>query len=227
MTLAPNAFANFTFSFTPSTTGNLSGTATFSLDSGSAQAVTLTGTGTSTTAIASLNATSLAFGNQPLGTMSLAQMVTVTNRGTTSFTIETVTTTTPFLQTGFNNPVKVNAGSSFSFQINYVPYIMGAITGTISITYDVLPNQSISLTGTGTAATALGTSTFPTLPKATQGAAYQATLTAVGGVGQTTWILASGSTLPSGLSLSSAGLITGTLSSSVAATTLFLYRASQ
>ena len=218
VTLAPNAFANFTFSFTPSTTGNLTGTATFSSDSGSTQAVILNGTGTSTTAIASLNATSLAFGNQPLGTMSPAQTVTVTNRGTTSFTIETVTTTTPFLQTGFNNPVKVNAGSSFSFQINYVPYIMGAITGTISITYDVLPNQSISLTGTGTAATALGISTFPTLPTATQGAAYQATLTAVGGVGQTTWNLASGSTLPSGLSLSSAGLITGTLSSLVAVT---------
>jgi hypothetical protein len=217
VTLAPKAFANFTFSFTP-TTGSLTGTATFSLDSGSTQVVTLNGTGTSTTAIASLNATSLAFGNQSLSTMSPAQTVTVTNKGTTSFTIETVTTTTPFLQTAFNNPVKLNAGSSFSFQINYVPYLMGAITGTISITYDVLPNQSISLTGTGTAATAPGISTFPTLPTATQGAAYQAILTAVGGVGQTTWNLASGSTLPSGLSLSSAGLITGTLSSSVAAT---------
>ncbi len=218
VTLAPNAFANFTFSFTPSTTGSLTGTATFSLDSGSTQVVTLNGTGTSTTAIASLNATSLAFGNQPLGTMSPAQTVTVTNKGTTSFTIQTLTTTSPFFQTAFNNPVKLNAGSSFSFQINYVPYLMGAITETISITYDVLPNQSISLTGTGTAATALGISTFPTLPTATRGAAYQATLTAVGGVGQTTWNLASGSTLPSGLSLSSAGLITGTLSSSVAAT---------
>lgn len=214
--LAPGAYASFTFSFSPGTTGSITGTATFSYDTAAPQTVTLNGTGTSTTAVSSLSATSLAFRNQPLGTTSSPHTVTITNTGTTSFTIETVTITNPFLQTGFTNPVKLTAGSSFRFRVNYAPYLTGAITGTILVTYDVLPNQSISLTGTSTSATSMGISTFPTMPTATQGAGYQATLTAVGDVGQTTWMLASGSILPSGLSLSGSGLISGTLSSSVA-----------
>lgn len=214
--LAPGAYASFTFSFSPGRTGSIAGAATFSYDTAASQTVTLSGTGTSTTAVSSLSATSLAFDNQPLGTTSSPHMVTITNTGTTSFTIESVTITNPFLQTGFTNPVKLTAGASFSFRVKYAPYLTGAITGTILVTYDVLPNQSISLTGTGTPAASLGISTFPTLPAATQGAAYQATLTAVGDVGQTTWMLGSGSSLPSGLSLSGSGLISGTLPSSAA-----------
>lgn len=47
------------------------------------------------------------------------------------------------------------------------------------------------------------------LPDATQNSAYSATLNATGGVGPYTWALVSGS-LPTGLSLSSAGVISGT-----------------
>src|SRR6202007_948449 len=53
------------------------------------------------------------------------------------------------------------------------------------------------------------------LPSATVNAAYQANLTAAGGTPPYTWALAVGSTLPAGLSLSSAGIITGTLASTV------------
>lgn len=215
ITLAPNAYTTYMFSFTPTGAGSVKATATFSFSTTASQTVTLNGEGLSTTAVSSLNTSSLAFGNQPLGSASPAKTVTITNSGTTAFTLESVTTTLPFLQTGYTSPVKVNPGSSFSFQVQYVPFLLGDITGTISMTYDVLPNQSISLTGTGTAANALGISTFPTLPIATEGGAYQATLTAVGGVGQTNWTLASGSSLPAGLSLSSSGLISGTVSSSV------------
>jgi len=215
ITLAPNASTTYTFSFTPTTSGSVSATATFSFSTTGSQTVTLNGQGVSTTAVSSLNTNSVAFGNQPLGTTSPAQTITINNTGTSAFTIESVTTTLPFLQTGYTSPVKVNGGSSFTFQVQYVPFLLGEITGTISLTYDVLPNQGISLSGTGTAATALGISTFPTLPVATQGGAYQATLTAAGGVGQTNWTVASGS-LPTGLTLSSSGLISGTVSSSVA-----------
>ncbi|PYX51345.1 MAG: hypothetical protein DMG79_03335, partial [Acidobacteria bacterium] len=45
---------------------------------------------------------------------------------------------------------------------------------------------------------------------------YQTTLTATGGTGSYTWALANGSTLPSGLTLSSSGVISGTVSSLVA-----------
>lgn len=215
VTLAAGASASFTFSFTASSAARFSGKATFSFDKAANQVVTLNGSGTSTTAAAALNVTSLAFGNQPLGTISPAQTVTITNSGTTALSLQTVTVTPPFSQTGFTTSVRLNGGSSFSFQVYYVSTLLGATTGTILLTYDLLPNQSVALTGTGTVATTPGITIFPTLPSATQGAVYQAALTVSGGVGQTTWSLSSGSSLPSGLSLSSSGLISGTLSSTV------------
>jgi uncharacterized protein YjdB len=216
VTLASGAGATFTFSFTPGSTGGASGTATFSFDKSSQLSVVLNGRGTSTGAIAGLNTNTLSFGQQPVGTISPASTVTITNQGTTTLTLQTVTVAGPFYQNGFTNSVQLTSGSSFGMTVFYAPGAVGTSTGTIALTYDVLAPQGISLTGTGTAATALGISTFPTLPSATQGALYQANLTAVGGVGQLTWSLASGSPLPSGLTLSAAGLISGTLSSSVA-----------
>jgi hypothetical protein len=73
----------------------------------------------------------------------------------------------------------------------------------------------VTLSGNGIAATALTISTNPTLPQATQGYAYEAALATSGGVGPYTWSLASGSTLPSGLTLSSTGELSGTVASSV------------
>ncbi len=216
VTLAVGAFVNFTFSFTPNAPGTATANAKFYFDTVSPQTVSLSGIGTSTTAAAAMSSTSLTFAEQELGTISPPQSVKISNTGTTSFTIKTITTTDPFFTTGFSGPVKLKGGSSFNFQVNYAPNWVGPVTGSILITYDVLASQGMSLTGTGIAANALGISSFPILPSATQGAAYETILTAVGSVGQTNWSLASGSGLPSGLSLSSAGMITGTLSSSVA-----------
>ncbi len=54
------------------------------------------------------------------------------------------------------------------------------------------------------------TLTTTTLPNATVNTAYSATLTAAGGVTPYTFILANGTSLPAGLTLSSAGVISGT-----------------
>lgn len=48
------------------------------------------------------------------------------------------------------------------------------------------------------------------LPPAVEGQAYSAQLSATGGSGTYVWSLASGSSLPAGLSLSASGLISGT-----------------
>ncbi len=73
----------------------------------------------------------------------------------------------------------------------------------------------MSVTGNGVAATALSIATFAILPQATASAAYEVTLAASSGTGPFTWSMANGTTLPAGLTLSSAGVISGTLSSSV------------
>src|ERR1700677_3055805 len=52
--------------------------------------------------------------------------------------------------------------------------------------------------------------TTSTLTDGMVNATYTATLSATGGSGTYTWAVASGSSLPAGLSLSSAGVITGT-----------------
>jgi hypothetical protein len=216
VTIAPAKWANFTVTFDPDTARAFTGTVTVTFDSLPSQKVTLNGTGTSSSAIATLNHSSLTFASQPLGTISPSQPLTITNTGTTAFKVTGVTVTNPFSQTGFSGTsTKVSPGASLTMQVSYFPTAIGPANGSILIVYDSLPNAGVSLSGTGAAATALGVSTYPTLPSATQSAAYQADLTATAGTPPYTWSLASGSTLPSGLSLSSAGIISGTLASTV------------
>jgi hypothetical protein len=85
------------------------------------------------------------------------------------------------------------------------------------VSFDVVPPKGVDLTGTATPAHSLVVSNFSTLPTAVSANSYLAALTAAGGVAPYSWVLASGSTLPAGLSLSSTGSITGTLDSTVAA----------
>lgn len=217
-TIAAGGYANFTLVFTPSTAQNLGGTITFTFAGLPTQAAKLFGIGTSTTAKASLSASSLSFGNQALGSAGAFQTLTVTNTGTTTFNVTGETVTQPFLQTGFvGRPITVAPNTSASLPVAFSPSLLGAAVGTLLISYDVLPNSGVSLSGTATAATGFGITSYPILPSATQSAAYEAVLTAAGGKGNLTWSLATGSSLPSGLKLSGTGVVTGTLASSVGA----------
>ena len=214
--IAPGNSVNFPVTFTPYSARSFSGSLTVKFDSTPPQQITVTGLGTSPTAKATLSATSLSFSSQPLGTTSPTQALTITNTGTSTFHVLTVTLTYPFSQTGFSGKsTAIAPGKSLTMNVSFFPTETGVTQGIVLITYDVLPNAGLSLSGTGTAATTLGVSTYPTLPSATQNAAYQANLTAAGGVPPYTWTLPAGSTLPSGLSLSSAGIITGSLSSTI------------
>jgi len=141
--------------------------------------------------------------------------VTITNTGTTSFKVSAVTLTYPFSQTGFSGVATTIAkGKSLTMQVSFFPTASGVTNGTMSIVYDSLPPVGLSLSGTGAAPSSLAVTNYPTLPSATQNAAYQDTLTAQGGAPPYIWTLASGS-LPSGLTLASSGTITGSLASSV------------
>ena len=97
--------------------------------------------------------------------------------------------------------------STFTTTYNAPASVAGNLTVTV---------QAFSVADTSTsAATAIVVSPAPSittisLTNGGVGVAYAATLQATGGAGSLTWALGSGSTLPSGLSLSNAGVISGT-----------------
>ncbi len=214
-TLTPGQYETFQVQFSPVSAKTYTGKLTFTMTGTKSQTVNVTGTGLNAGAIPSLSATSLDFGSQALGTNGPSQNLTITNMGTAAVQLKGVTVTSPFSQTGWTTATTISAGKTLTLKVSYMPTSLGATTGNVYLTYDVAPSQGVSLWGTGAAATALGVDTLSNLPAATQGAAYQMNLSAAGGSAPYTWSLASGSSLPSGLSLSSKGAISGTVASTV------------
>jgi hypothetical protein len=179
--------------------------------------VPLTATGASSNAVASVSPSSLMFANQSVGSTSTGQTVTITNTGTSNLTLNTITLSPPtFTTSAVTLPYTIAAGASLPVSVFYAPNRAVSETGALDFTFNEVPDTGSSLTGNGVAASSLAVAASTTLPQATKSSAYQATLAASGGTGPYTWTVASGSTLPSGLTLSSAGLISGTLNSSVA-----------
>lgn len=187
--------------------------------------VPITGTGETSTATANLNVTSMNFANQTIGVASPTQSVTISNTGSSGLTVTSISVSPPdFAYTNaITFPLTINPSSSYTVNVDYQPAYVRSESGTINFIYTQVPPNGVSLTGNGVAATTLDVSTNPTLAQATQGYAYQATLATSGGTGPYTWALASGSSLPPGLSLSSAGVITGTVSSSASTTTPYTF----
>jgi hypothetical protein len=189
-----------------------------SLGDGTSLIVPLSGTGAQTSAAPALNVSSMSFPNQTVGTTSAPQTVTITNNGNSVSTLNTITLSpASFTTSTVTLPYAIASKTSLTFSLYYTPSSVTSETGALDLTYKETPDNGISLTGNGVAATALTISSSPTLPQGTQNSAYQATLATSGGIGPYTWALSPTSTLPSGLTLSSAGIISGTLASSVTA----------
>ncbi len=197
--------------FVPNAVQPYSGSLTVSVN-GSPVVVSFTGNGAGTTAVASVSPNVLTFAPQPVGTTT-SKTVTVTNTGLTSFHLKSLALEPPFATTGFTNAVIINPGASTSFQVTFTPTQATSYTNAMAVTYDNIPGQAVSLSGTGSSATSLVVTTFPALPAATQSSAYLLNLTAAGGTAPLTWSLATGSKLPGGVTMSTAGTISGTLSS--------------
>jgi hypothetical protein len=188
-----------------------------SLKDGTFFSVPLTGTGQTTGAKPSLSATSLTFPNQPVGTMGAGQSVTITNTGTSVLTLNSLTTApTSFSTSTVTTPATIAAnGGQLTLSVFYSPTQTISETGALDLTFKEVPDAGVSLNGNGVMPPMLDISTASTLPQATVKSAYQATLATSGGVGPYSWSLAAASNLPLGLTLSSAGVISGTLDPSV------------
>ena len=215
ITLNAGASTQYKVKFSPDALQTFNGQLTLTI-SGSNTPVVVPLKGTGALASISVSPTSLTFAGQPLGTTSAPQTVTIINTGGANVTVKLPYVTPPFVVTGFAKAVTLAAGQSTSIPVSLFGTFVASYTGTLNIPFDVLPNRGVSLAGSATNATSLAINTFASLPVATQGGPYLATLLAAGGSGSLTWQLASGSSVPLGLSLSSSGKLSGTVDASVA-----------
>ena len=121
--------------------------------SGSPQTVSLSGTGTAP--VASLSPTSLAFGNQSVGTTSTAQAVTLSNTGNAALSITSLaltgTNASDFAQSNTCGS-SVAASANCTISVTFTPAASGSRTASVSITDNASGSpQTVSLSGTGTA----------------------------------------------------------------------------
>jgi trimeric autotransporter adhesin len=148
--------------FTPTATG--ARTASLSLThnaSSSPSNIALNGTGTATPQPAiSLNAASLTFASQTLGSVSAAQTVTVTNSGAATLTFSGLSLTgvaaTDFTRSGTCSAAGALAvGGSCTVGFTFTPGAVGLRSATLSLTSDASNGAAaLSLSGTGAAVVA-------------------------------------------------------------------------
>ena len=158
--LAAGGNCTVSVTFTPTAIGSRAASLVITDNSGnvagSQQSVTLSGTGTSP--IVSLNFSALSFSNQTLGTTSTSQSVTLTNTGNATLNITSIlitgTNVGDFAQTNTCG-TSVAALGTCTINVTFTPQAILGRSASISIA-DNAPGtpQSVSLTGTGTAAVA-------------------------------------------------------------------------
>jgi subtilase family serine protease len=189
-TLGAGASCTVSVSFKPVTTGTL--TATLSVAdnaTGSPQKVTLTGTGISATTLSiTLSPTTLTFPNTVLATTSAAQLVTVTNSGSGSVTLSSIsiagTNPTSFLQLNTCGTT-LAAGASCGVFLAFKPVSATALKATLSVADTATGSpQTVAHSGTGTATDSVtlstGGLTFPLTVRGTTSEAQGVTLTNAG-----------------------------------------------
>ena len=125
-----------------------------------------------------LSPTSLSFGTQLIGTSSSSQTVALSNTGTATLDINSVTASANFAETNTCG-TSLTPGASCTITVIFQPRNSGALTGTISINDNASNSpQTIVLTGTGTL---VGVSpailNFNTQPVGTTSAAQTITVT--------------------------------------------------
>ncbi len=148
-TLAGGQNANFSATFSPTSTGSVTGSISIvSNASNSPASVALSGTGV--TLQLSASPSTVNFGNVIVNNSS-SQSIVVTNTGTASVTINSVTASgTGFSISGITLPVTLGANQNTSFNAVFSPTATGSGTGTVAVasTASNSPND-IALSGDG------------------------------------------------------------------------------
>jgi Abnormal spindle-like microcephaly-assoc'd, ASPM-SPD-2-Hydin len=183
--LAVGANCTITVTFTPTATGERTGTLTITDNaSNSPQTVTLDGTGTapqSATPAVTLSANSLTFDPQTVGTTSPAQTMTLTNSGNAALTITSITASGDFAETNTCSAI-LAAGTSCTISVTFSPTATGTRTGTLTITDDASGSpQTVALNGGGSSVAVSSGSSGLTMSTAGGSATATIQLSAVNG----------------------------------------------
>jgi hypothetical protein len=135
-------------SFTPTATGNFTGTVTITDNApGSPQTIALTGAGI--VAAPTVTPGSLTFSNQTVGTASASKPVTVTNNGPVAMSFASLAISTGWTQSNNCLP-SVAANASCTINVSFQPTSTGSLTGALTLTdYSANSPQTITLSGTG------------------------------------------------------------------------------
>ena len=152
-TASPGKSVPFGVNFAPDSAKTFNGQLTIYITGASPLILPLRGTGSNTAARVSLSTPSLTFLNQNLGTSSASQSVTVSNVGTDPLTVQSINIDPPFTLQGFVAPTTLQPGGSLPLAVTFSASGMGTFYNAMVFTYDVLPPNAVSLTGTTMAAT--------------------------------------------------------------------------
>ena len=149
--LAASAKCTFSVTFTPPNIGSIKGSVAVATSAtGSPQVMTTNGTAVAPVA---LSPTSVAFGNQAVGTTSAAKTVTLTNNSGAALTISSIAASGDFAATPSGSKAcesSLAAGGKCTFSVTFTPNVAGAITGAVTVTHNApLGPAVIKLTGTG------------------------------------------------------------------------------
>jgi Bacterial Ig-like domain (group 3)/Beta-propeller repeat len=225
-TIAAGGTCTFTFKFLPAASGPASGTLTASTNAaGGALAIGLNGTGI-TGAVVKFQPTNLAFGNQAIGSVSAAQVVTVTNIGDTAIPIVGVRASENFSATTAC-PSSLSPGSSCAINVSFAPtndvflFPGGTTTGTAFLSTGT-PGSPFSIPLVGSPIPSIGTAVNIAIASslnpsaAGQSVTFTATVTPSSGGGipsGTVTFFNNGNSLGSPVTLNAQGKATFTTSS--------------
>jgi beta-propeller repeat-containing protein/HYDIN/CFA65/VesB family protein/centrosomal CEP192-like protein len=154
-TVSPGGTCPINVQFTPTATGSVTDRFTIADNAaGSPHTFTVTGAGVTAATAVTVAPTSLSFGNQAIGSVSAVQTVTITNTGTATLVISTISASGDFKETNncgaLNNAL--NVGQSCSVSVTFAPTATGLRSGTLSISDNATGSpQSVALSGNGLA----------------------------------------------------------------------------
>jgi hypothetical protein len=205
---APNTFSitsgTLPAGFTLSATGNLSGsttvpgTYTFTVGLTDSASTPVTATATYSLVV-NPSALIISSGTLPTGVTTKTYSTTLVANGGT----------TPYTWALYSGNLPTGLSLSTAGVISGTPSATGNFTFTVQVTDSGTPTPQVVRKTLSISIVPLLVVTTTTLPNGALRNAYTATLTSTGGSGAITWSLVSG-TLPAGLSLSTAGVISGT-----------------